>query len=293
MAQPDYRIAGLSPAAQELLRFRESDIKFKVSELMDILQDRRHEGWVLAAYPDPKTSQALIGAGFSLDLPAREHSQRDPLNPHLFLEPSSAELWAAAGLEPARLQRMLAEYNDRLTTWGKRDFRSQIRVLPPQITDEEANALLRIGVIQAIYNAQGYCRHFDQLTASQQMAMSQLVYQMGINLEEFRTFLNLINRDGDAGKMAVDAAYWRTVQQTLVQSQWARLYRVRARAVIAMLNPHYQLDPSGAEHGVGTMLRPTVMRGHHIHSAAALRTASYHKRAGAAARRSKARIRKN
>lgn len=284
---------GLSPAAQELLKFKASDAKFEISQLMDVLRDRRHEGWVLAAYPDPKTAQPLIGAGFSLDLPERPHPQRDPFNPHPFLEPSSADLWEAAGLEPARLQRMLAEFNDHLATWGKRDFRSQIRNLSPQITEDEANALLRVGAIQAVYNAKGYCRYFDRLTASQQMALSQLVYQMGVNLEEFRTFLNLINREGDAAQLSNDTAYWRTVQKTLVQSQWARLYRVRATAVIAMLNPRYQLNPSGAEHGVGTMLRPAVMRGRRGHGGPSLRSASYHRRAGAASRRGKARMRRD
>ena len=73
--------------------FRDSDVKFDLNELLDLLRDHRHEGWVLAAYPDPKTGQPLIGAGFSLDLPARAHPQLDPLNPHPFLEPSSAEIF--------------------------------------------------------------------------------------------------------------------------------------------------------------------------------------------------------
>jgi hypothetical protein len=84
--------------------FREGDVKFDVAKLMEILRDRRHEGWVLAAYPDPKTGQPLIGAGFSLNLPAREHAQTDPLNPHSFLEPSSAELWQA-GVERSFARR--------------------------------------------------------------------------------------------------------------------------------------------------------------------------------------------
>jgi len=78
---------------EQLLDFADSDVKFDLRDLMEILRDRRHEGWVLAAYPDPKTGHPLIGAGFSLDLPAREHLQPDQVNPHPFLEPSSAELW--------------------------------------------------------------------------------------------------------------------------------------------------------------------------------------------------------
>jgi hypothetical protein len=58
-------------------------------------------------------------------------------------------------------------------------------MLTPQITDEEATLLLRVSAIQAIYNARAYCRNFDQLTGAQQMGLSQLVYQMGVNLDEF------------------------------------------------------------------------------------------------------------
>src|SRR6516225_3547905 len=97
----------ISPAVAILRDFHDSDVKFQLSNLMDTLRDRRHEGWVLSAYPDPKTAKALIGAGFSLDLPVREHPQNDPMNPHPFLEPSSADLWQAAGLEPARLDGIL------------------------------------------------------------------------------------------------------------------------------------------------------------------------------------------
>ena len=86
--------------SQALLDFKDSDIKFKLRNLMDILRDHQHEGWVLAAYPDPNTRRPLIGAGFSLDVQATEHPQRDPLNPHPFASASPAELWQAAGLAP-------------------------------------------------------------------------------------------------------------------------------------------------------------------------------------------------
>jgi type II secretory pathway component PulL len=76
-------------------------------------------------------------------------------------------------------------------------YRRKIRVntLEPELTEEEAMRLLRISSIQAIYNAKAYCRNFDQLTASQQMALSQLVFQMGVNLEEFVHFLSALNGD--------------------------------------------------------------------------------------------------
>ena len=284
----------LSPAVETLLGFKHSDVKFDVARLMDILRDKRHEGWVLAAYPDPKTAQPLIGAGFSLDLPAREHPQRDPLNPHPFLEPSSADLWQAAGLDPAKLQQILGEFSNRLTSWNKKRFRRQIWRLDPQITDEDANALLRVGIVQAIYNAKAYCRNFDRLSASQQMAMTQLVYQMGVNLQEFSTFLDLINRGGESPDEAeavakADAAYWRSVQMSLVQSQWARLYRARATAVIAMLDPEYVDNPASAEHSIGAILHPPrVRRGH-----GTVRNAAYTKHHTSAAHKRRARTRKN
>jgi hypothetical protein len=255
--------------------FQPSDVKFSLDDLMDVLRDRRHEGWVLAAYPDPKTGQPLIAAGFSLDLPAREHPQPDPLNPHPFLEPSSAELWQAAGLDGAQLQQILTDYRQRLETTGAKQFRKQIKTLSPQITEDEAVLLLRIAAIQAIYNAKAYCRNFDQLRGSQQMAMSQLVYQMGVNLAEFSQFLGLVNDDSLANPTphttaAANAQYWTTVQQSLIHSQWARLYRVRAISVIAMLDPRYEDNPRLAERRVGATLRPAV--GHRRRGRAAVST---------------------
>ena len=231
---------------------------------MDILRDRRHEGWVLAAYPDPKTGRPLIGAGFSLDLPARDHPQPDPLNPHPFVEPSSADLWQAAGLDPDRLQAILARYREQFAQWDKRRFRRKIGTLEQQITDDDASQLLRISIVQAVYNARAYCRNFDDLTASQQMALTQLVYQMGVNLQEFSEFLQLINYGATAAaaplpeSTATDARFWKSVQESLIHSQWARLYRTRAVAVIAMLDPNYSAQPTLAERRVGATLRPAV-----------------------------------
>jgi GH24 family phage-related lysozyme (muramidase) len=284
----------LPDAVTTLMEFKASDVKFDIDDLMDILRDKRHEGWVLAAYPDPKTGQPLIGAGFSLDLPERIHMQHDPLNPHPFLEPSSADLWQSAGLEPARLDVLLAQFHDRMDAWSKKGFRRQIWSLEPQITESDANALLRIGIVQAAYNARAYCRNFEQLGASQQMAMTQLVYQMGVNLEEFSTFLTLLNRESGNGPAAIaqaDAQYWHEVQLSLVQSQWARLYRERAKAVIAMLDPRYTANPSGAERSVGRVLPARTRR---AHATTSLRKASYTTRHhGSAARKRAARTRKD
>jgi hypothetical protein len=275
----------ISPAVQLLESFQPFDIKFNIDDLVDVLRDRRHEGWVLAAYPDPKTGRPLIGAGFSLDLPAREHLQHDLLNPHPFLEPSSAELWSAAGLDSQRLQQILADYQARLEASSARKYRSQIKTLTPQISDDEATLLLRVAAIQAINNARAYCRNFDQLSGSQQMALSQLVYQMGVNLEEFSQFLGLINSDALPAPAlrtvsTENAAYWRSVQQSLEQSQWARLYRTRAISVIAMLDPRYNENPTMAERRVGATLRPAVVHRRGGRSGASTQFASSSKNPG-------------
>ncbi len=256
-------------AQQPLFDFREADIKFSLTSLMRTLRDGGHEGWVLAAYPDPKTKRPLIGAGFSLDVEARDHPQSDPLNPHTFLEPSSAQLWQAAGLDPARLDRILDRYDKELAAWKARGFRRKLmtHALAPEVTDEEAMRLLRISAIQAVSNARAYCRSFDQLSGSQQMALSQLVFQMGVNLEEFVQFLGVLNApapeialaDSNAPVGAVDSAHWRMVQDQLIASQWARLYSRRASTVIAMFDPHYSEEPSAALERVNATLRPAAV----------------------------------
>jgi hypothetical protein len=291
-----------SGALRMMEEFKDSDVKFDMNELVDILRDRRHEGWVLAAYPDPRTAQPLIGAGFSLDLPEREHPQLDANNPHPFLEPSSADLWQAAGFDPARLDGILKVFYERRRTWSKRTWRKKLFSLPAQISDDDAIQLVRVGAIQSVYNAKAYCRNFDQLNGAQQMAMAQLVYQMGVNLEHFNAFLTTINpgpaprgqqvvaADAVAGaqsqadsqmfsqamqdatatpaamvQMDQSPEYWLGVQQSLMGSQWAHKYRTRAISVIAMLDPAYRDDPTAAEQRVGAVLRPVVVhrRGRH------------------------------
>jgi hypothetical protein len=246
---------------------------------------------VLAAYPDPKTSQPLIGAGFSLDLPQRDHPQPDPLNSNAFIEPSSADLWQAAGLDSARLSRILDQFHDQLSSMGARQFRRSIHDLPAQITDDDADQLLRVAIIQSVINARAYCRDFDHLSASQQMAVSQLVYQMGVNLSEFTQFLALMNHEplpvDDSAEPALREAaltttsptgadYWKSVQQSLVHSQWARLYRARAVAVIAMLDPRYSENPAAAERRISAVVRPAVVRRSRGRARASTELASNH-----------------
>ena len=283
--------SAMGDGAQQLLAFKESEIKFSLPSLMEILRDHRHEGWVLAAYPDPNTRRPLIGAGFSLDLQATEHPQSDPLNPHPFVEPSSAQLWQAAGLAPDRLQQILDQYDRDLQTWSPKTYRRKIvrQTLRPQLSDEEATRLLRISAIQAIYNARGYCRGFDQLTASQQMAFTQLVFQMGTNLEQFVGFLGTVNDQDGArelpqldGFIENDTEHWKSVQDTLIDSQWARKYTVRAAAVIAMFDPQYGLEPGVAEQRIEAVLRPPVDHVRRNRPAATLRVASYTRHSGKA-----------
>ncbi len=254
----------LSPS-QGLFDVKDSDIKFQLEKLMDILRDTRHESWVLAAYPDPKTDRPLIGAGFNMDVRATQHIQRNPLNTYQFVEPSTAQLWQAAGLDLARLQSIRDQFDRDMERWTKKEFRQKIRAheLPPQLTEEEGARLLRISVLQAIHNARAYCDDFDHLTASQQMAMSQLVFQMGVNLEEFTQFLSAINhdyryRDSRGIDPETDEEHWRRVQRTLILSDWARRYTSRAVAVIAMFDPNYDENPRKAEHEVRVQIRPLV-----------------------------------
>jgi hypothetical protein len=259
-------------APQPLFDFKDSDIKFKVDTLMNILRDSKHESWVLAAYPDPKTGRPLIGAGFNLDVSATQHIQTNPLNPHLFIEPSTAELWQDAELDLGRLQSILDQFDRDMRAWKKKNFRRKIRThqLTPEITEQEATNLLRISTLEAIHNARAYCDDFDRLTASQQMALSQLVYQMGVNLEEFVDFLSAINdyssyrdlaqAEGSIQESSIqkDDEYWKMVQSTLIQSDWARRYSSRAVTVIAMFDPDYDKEPKQAEREVRTQIHPLV-----------------------------------
>jgi hypothetical protein len=165
----------------------------------------------------------------------------------------------------ARLQEILDQFERDKERWTDKQFRKKIRAheLPPQITEEEGTKLLRISALQAVHNARAYCNCFDGLTASQQMALSQLVYQMGANLEGFTQFLNIIN-DGHNYFGPTDdrkqTEYWKMVQRTLILSDWARRYAAPAIAVIAMFDPNYDQDPKDAERAVGLQLGPYLHR---------------------------------
>jgi hypothetical protein len=79
---------------------------------------------------------------------------------------------------------------------------------------------------------------------------------------------------------ADNAAYWRSVQLSLTQSQWARLYRSRAISVIAMLDPRYNENPTIAERRVGATLRPAVVHRRGGRARASTELASNHKNPG-------------
>lgn len=271
---------------QQLVTFKDSEIKFSLQSLMGILRDHQHEGWVLAAYPDPNTGRPLIGAGFSLDVSAVDHPQPDALNPHSFVEPSSAQLWQAAGLPPQKLQQILEQFQQHQNAWTSEQYRRKVlrQRLAPQLSETEATQLLRISAIQAIYNARAYCRCFDRLTGSQQMALTQLVFQMGTNLPQFVEFLGAINdENGDRelakldGYMETESQHWQTVQGALMDSQWARRYSIRASTVIAMFDPNYNQQPGAAQQRVEAVLRLPLPRMVKSHPVAALRMASYGK----------------
>ena len=162
-------------------------------------------------------------------------------------------------------QQILAQFDHNVTVWSPKTYRRKIihHTLTPQLTEEEATRLLRISTLQAIYNARAYCREFDQLTGSQQMALSQLVFQMGTNLEQFVQFLDALNDNNNARELAQLDGYmesypehWKTVQGTLIDSQWARRYSSRAATVIAMFDPEYSQGPNAAEERIEATLRP-------------------------------------
>lgn len=129
--------------------------------------------------------------------------------------------------------------------------------------------------------AQDICRQFDQLTGPQQMALSQLVFQMGVNLEEFTHFLGAINSDPAyrdssllPGETETDAQHWKNVQSMLIQSDWARRYNTRAVAVIAMFDPNYDNNPWEAERKVRAQVHPLYAHRHGKRRAASVKTAS-------------------
>ena len=116
-----------------------------------------------------------------------------------------------------------------MTAWSGKTYRRKIihHALTPQPTEEEATQLLRISALEAIANAGAYCLGFDELTGSQQMALSQLVFQMGTNLQQLVPLLDALAiqqrpRTGRTRRLYGGLPeHWKSVQGTLIDSQWA------------------------------------------------------------------------
>ena len=124
------------------------------------------------------------------------------------------------------------------------------------------------------------------------MALSQLVFQMGVNLDEFDQFLSTLNGDvsdrdlsQSDGNLETEAEHWKTLQRTLIESQWARRYTSRAATVIAMFDPDYEEDPSGAERRVEATIRPPVTHRRKKRPVASLRAVSDSNHIGKASRK--------
>ena len=99
------------------------------------------------------------------------------------------------------------------------------------------------------------------------------------------SFLAALNDENGArelprldGYLETEPEHWRTVQRTLIDSQWARRYTIRAATVIAMFDPDYNQAPSAAEQRVEAVLRPPVEYRTKSRPTATLRVASYSKR---------------
>jgi len=90
-----------------------------------------------------------------------------------------------------------------------------------------------------------------------------------------------------------EADYWKTVQDSLIHSQWARLYRVRAASVIAMLDPQYSAAPAQAEREVMATLHPAVAHRRKGRPSASLHNTTYSARSARHSRKKKTRLQSN
>ena len=79
-------VSAAPASVQPLLGFRDSEVKFSLADLMSLLRDHRHEGWVLAAYPDPNTGYLR---GFVCIRPA------GPNQPPIIATGYNSAFWAA------------------------------------------------------------------------------------------------------------------------------------------------------------------------------------------------------
>jgi hypothetical protein len=111
------------------------------------------------------------------------------------------------------------------------------------------------------------------MSASQQMAACQLVYQIGRKLDDytdekgklhkgFHKFFAVANdisyRQENAAREKEPTQHWQQMQAELIDSQWFRMHSSRATRVIAMFDPIYDLNPSLAEQNVKALARKVV-----------------------------------
>jgi GH24 family phage-related lysozyme (muramidase) len=262
---------------EQLRLIGDADMGFDRNDLIRRLN--HFESMVLTAYPDPKTHLPLIGAGFSLRIaPKPPHVQIDTSNPVQFIEPQPKDLWVAAGLDPKRFDDILTQFdkNARAMGYNKLHAAAVNKRLPADISPEEADRLTHVAIQQSVHNAWAYYSKdkYSALKPSQKEALAHMVFQMGVNLEGFVTFLNKLNDNHlrsskpspEHALEAADAAggdFWETLQRSMIHSKWFKMYRKdnnahkyhesRAIAVLAMLDPHYENDPDLAERKVLAM----------------------------------------
>lgn len=251
-----------SKAADTAFPFSTHQIKFSLDDMMRDIEN--HEGRMLAAYPDPEGKVALIGAGFNLGVMKEitRDADSDPyrFNGHARKEPSSEALWQMAGLHSSKLHEIQKRMEGHLEadqqarpSVASRILRRFSRRLAEEfsadITNTQSRALLYVSSRQATYNAMAYSSDFANLTQSQQMGMSELVFQMGSNLEKFEKFLGKLNDPPVPSATPEEVRqHWRDVQSELVDSAWFKTYHKRAVRVTAMMDPNYDFyNPAIAE----------------------------------------------
>jgi GH24 family phage-related lysozyme (muramidase) len=232
--------------------FKHSAIKFRLESLMAGLSEK--EGWMSIAYPDSSAKGIpTIGMGFNLSIEGRPRDDADPYQNGGWprKDPSAQELWKIAGLPEEKLKDVMANFEERNKRWhGRQAAFKFLDHFEHDITRHEAHKLLYVSARQAVYNAMAYAKDFPDMNGAQQMAMAQIVYQMGTKLEGFKDFLGEINNTSYHQQPELAEAHWRAVQSELIKSDWYRNHTTRATKVIAMFDPQYRADAKKAQKNV-------------------------------------------
>lgn len=255
--------------AEPLFADVDKQIKFKVEELAEHLRSKKHEDWRLVAYTDPAHKPEApiydIGAGFNMSIPTdkKRGEEGDLYKFHsIRLEPSSRSLWRAAGLSEEKFDATVARVQERIKLFGH-DYRKnfpQFKALNEDpahhdISEAEAENLLKISIRHAAHNAMAYAKDFPSMTKYQQMGMTAIVYQIGSNLEQFEKTLTAMNNNDKLDRLKASGApakeiareektHWQNVAKLFSQSDWARKHKARAARVLAWLDPEYGQEKS-------------------------------------------------